>query len=330
VVSRPRPRPRATEIAGVALILLSAACFGSGALLANAAFDAGMAPLPVLFWRFLGAAVTAWLFTLVSPAGRASLAGLQPRRAGTLLFLGTVYVGNGWAFVASLALLPVSLVAMVVYLHPVFVAVGASLLGTGPRGSRAWVALGVAMAGLVLSVGGVPAGVEPDPLGLFLAILCPLIYSGWILLAARLTGDRRGSAPGEGATTTGASVATALMMSATAVAFGAIVLLSGGSIAPADVPADAWPALIGFGAASGIAVQSFYAGVRRIGGARAAIVSAVEQVYTIILAILLLGEAVTAVQVVGCALVIGGIVLAESAGAGGRARRAEASAAESG
>jgi drug/metabolite transporter (DMT)-like permease len=58
-------------------------------------------------------------------------------------------------------------------------------------------------------------------------------------------------------------------------------------------------------------VQAFYAGSRRIGAARAALVSTVEPVYTITLATLLFGERLTLVQVLGGALVIGAVLLVQ-------------------
>ena len=79
------------------------------------------------------------------------------------------------------------------------------------------------------------------------------------------------------------------MITATAGGFGVLVLLTGGSVAPAPCRADAWPALVAFGAFSAIAIQAFYGGVRRIGGARASLLSTVEPIYTIALATLLLG-----------------------------------------
>jgi drug/metabolite transporter (DMT)-like permease len=279
-----------------------------------------MGAMPVLFWRFTIAAAVAWAFALGTGAGRRSLRSLGRRRAGTYVLLGTIYVGNGWAFVAALSLLPVSLVSMVVYIHPVFVAVLITLLGRGVGGRSAWIALAVTMAGIVLSVGGVPPGVTPDPVGLALAILCPAIYAVWIVLASLLNAGGGSGGRGEAAPSVDASVATALMMSATATAFAIILTLGGGSIAPAAVPPDAWWALIAFGACSGIAVQAFYAGVRLIGSSRASLISSVEQVYTIAVAVLLLGEPISLIQVAGCALVVGGVIVAET----GAMRRAAA------
>jgi drug/metabolite transporter (DMT)-like permease len=110
------------------------------------------------------------------------------------------------------------------------------------------------------------------------------------------------------------------MISGTMAGCAAWLLATGGPIAPSTVPAAAWPALIAFGACSAVAIQAFYAGVKRIGGARASLISTVEPVYTIAIATAILGEVLTPVQLAGGALVIAGVLLAES-GAGRPRRR---------
>ncbi|MBA2488327.1 MAG: DMT family transporter, partial [Chloroflexi bacterium] len=61
------------------------------------------------------------------------------------------------------------------------------------------------------------------------------------------------------------------------------------------------------------AITTFYAGSKRIGAANASLVSTVEPIYTITLATILFGEALTPVQLLGGALVIGGVLLAQTA-----------------
>jgi drug/metabolite transporter (DMT)-like permease len=103
------------------------------------------------------------------------------------------------------------------------------------------------------------------------------------------------------------------MTTATALMYAVLTPLSGGSASPLDVPSGLWPILLAFGfVATALAIQTFYAGVRRIGAARASIVSTVEPVYTIVLAMLLLGETLAPVQVAGGVLVIAAVILAES------------------
>jgi drug/metabolite transporter (DMT)-like permease len=63
-----------------------------------------------------------------------------------------------------------------------------------------------------------------------------------------------------------------------------------------------------------VAVLAFYAGSHRIGAARAALVSTVEPIWTIALAAVLLGEALGALQFVGGAMILAGVVIAQTGG----------------
>jgi drug/metabolite transporter (DMT)-like permease len=105
----------------------------------------------------------------------------------------------------------------------------------------------------------------------------------------------------------------ALMTTATTLVYALLLLGSGGSASPLDVPDGTWPALLGLGLlATALAIGAFYAGVRRVGGARASLISTVEPVYTVALAVLLFGEQLTALQLAGGALVVGAVILAET------------------
>ena len=105
----------------------------------------------------------------------------------------------------------------------------------------------------------------------------------------------------------------ALMTTATAVVFTVLALATGSSLSPSDVPAEAWLPLLGLGViATAVAIQTFYAGVKRVGGARASLISTVEPVYTILLAMILFGESLEPVQVVGGVLVLAAVILAET------------------
>ncbi len=109
------------------------------------------------------------------------------------------------------------------------------------------------------------------------------------------------------------AAAGALMTTATAVVFTVLALATGSSLWPSDVPAGAWLPLLGLGIiATAVAIQTFYAGVKRVGGARASLISTVEPVYTIVLAMILFGESLSPVQVVGGVLVLAAVILAET------------------
>jgi drug/metabolite transporter (DMT)-like permease len=236
------------------------------------------------------------------------------------LGLGILYVGNSGTYYAGLETVSPSLAALIVYIYPAVVAVLTLRVGRRLEGRRAWGALGMALAGVVLAIGGIEADAMPPISGLLLVLVSPLIYSVWIVLAAKLSGERRemvGQANDAGAA---AATATALMMTATAGVYWGWALVGGRPVTPAEIPPQAWGGLIGVGViATFIAIQSFYAGTRRIGAAQAALISTVEPFYTITLAALLFGIALTPVQLLGGVLIIVGVVIAQT-GPGAAAR----------
>ena len=61
-----------------------------------------------------------------------------------------------------------------------------------------------------------------------------------------------------------------------------------------------------------IAIQGFYAGARRIGAAQAALVSTVEPIWTISLAAILFGQVLGPMQLLGGALIIIGVIVAQT------------------
>jgi drug/metabolite transporter (DMT)-like permease len=327
-VSPGRGMPISAQALGIVLVLVSAAGFGSGALFVQPLYDAGMQPLAVLFWRFTTAALFTWGYLLLSARRRSALLALTRRRVAVLLFLGTIYVGNSYAFIASLEVVPITLTEIIAYIYPALVAVLATRFARRLEGRRAWMALGISLAGVALTLGGIPGGEAPPLWGIALAFAHPLIYSLWIIIQARMAGERPRRAcrqadeitvdipPGDAETPVDGpdpSPAAALMTTATAVVFAAALLGTDGSLSPLDVPVELWPPLLGLGlVATAIAIQTFYAGVRRVGGARAALISTVEPVYAVVLAVLLFGEHLAPIQIVGGAMVIFGVILAET------------------
>jgi drug/metabolite transporter (DMT)-like permease len=296
----------------VLLVVVSAASFGSGAIFAKPVYAEGVGWLPLLAWRFALAAGASWAWVLASPGRRAGLRRIDRRQALVALVLGIVYLGNSSTYYAALESVSASLAALIVYIYPAIVAVLTIRLGRPLEGRRAWLALGLALVGVVLAIGGIPAGSAPPPVALLQVIASPIIYSIWIMAQARLSGersDRLGVAAADGADV---ATAGALMMTSTAAGFWLIALLSGAPVGPGGMPADAWPGILAVAIISTfVAIQAFTAGSRRIGAAQASLISTVEPIWTISLAAILLDEHLGPVQLLGGVLVIGGVVLAQ-------------------
>ena len=303
---------------GVGLVVVSAAGYGSGSVLARPIYATGVDWLTLLAWRFLIGAGLGWIWVAMSPARRSAVRRIGRRQLGIALALGALFTGNAGTYYAGLETVPAALAGVLVYTYPVIVAVLSLRFATRLPGRRPWVALALAIVGSVLALGGIDVRTAPPTSGLLLVWASALIYSVWIILSARLSGERRHrlatDAPSASSPVGDAAVTTTVMMTATAGVFGLAALATGRGLDPRSVAADAWPLVIAVGfLASFLAIQTFYAGTRRIGAAKAALVSTVEPPIIVVLAWLALDERLAPIQLVGAALILTGVVIAQTA-----------------
>ena len=248
---------------------------------------------------------------------RAALRLLDRRPVGVAARPRRLYTGNAGTYYAGLETVPASLAGVIVYIYPAIVAVLSLRYGRGSQGRRPWIALGIALVGVVARARRHPTGdAAADQRPRCSILASPLIYAGWIVLSARLAGERTRTSVGE---------STVRRRRRRGRGHGAdddrdrrrvrrlAGLATGRPLAPARSRprrGRAWSA-IGF-VATFLAIQTFYAGSRRIGAAQAALVSTVEPFYTITLAALLFGETLAPVQLVGGALIIIGVLIAQT------------------
>lgn len=307
---------------GIVLTVISAFGFGSGALFAKPVYAADVGWHVLMSWRFLIGAGLSWLLIAGRPAARAALRRMSRRSVGISIGLGILYTGNSATYFAGLETVSASLAALIVYIYPAVVAVISLQVGQPLRGRRAWAALGIALAGVALAVGNIDRSTAPPVQGLVLMVASPLIYSVWIVLAARLSGeDREGvGRDAEAGAAADPTVAGAIMLTATAATYWISALGLGRPVLPAQIPQAAWLGIAGVGVVSTfIAVQAFYAGAHRIGAARASLVSTVEPIWTIALASILFAESLGPLQLVGGAMILVGVVIAQTGAAAVRA-----------
>lgn len=304
-----------SRLVGLVLVVISACSFGSGALFAKPVYGAGVDWLTLLAWRFLFGAGLSWALVLATAEGRSAVRRLSRPAVLASLALGVLYVGNSGTYFAALETVSASLAALIVYVYPAVVAVLSLRVGRPLAGLRAWSALGLALVGVALALGGIDPADAPPVAGLLLTLASPLIYSIWIVLSARLQGERTDRVAEDAGQAASSTVAMgALMMTATAAVDWVLALGTGRPVLPDAIPGAAWPGLLGVGVVSTfVAIQAFSAGSRRIGAAQASLVSTVEPIWTIALATLLFAESLGPVQLLGGALIIGGVLLAQTA-----------------
>ena len=306
------------RIVGSGLVLVAALSFGSASVFARPVYDTGMGWLGLVTWRFLIGAGLAWAWVTISPSRRAAVRRLSRRQIAVTIALGALFTGNSGTYYAALETVPAALAGVLVYTYPVIVAVLSIRFATRLPGRRPWIALVLAIAGVVLALGGIDIATAPPIGGLILVVASSVIYSVWIIASARLSGERRDRLGDDGGrpvdSTSDAAATTAVMITASAVVFSLASLATGGSIDPRAVPTAAWPSVIAIGfLASFLAIQAFYAGARRVGAAQAALLSTVEPAIIVTLAWILLGQRLEPIQFVGAGLIMVSVVVAQTA-----------------
>ena len=305
------------RITGIGLGALAGAAYGTGPLFFKAyVYPAGVDWIAMLVWRFAFAAIVSWLWLLAQPQARTALMTLDRRTVGRLLFTGAFFLVNASVYYAAIERIDTSLVALLMSIYPALVAVVSLRLGYRFEGRLAWGALAIVILGTVLTVGGVNPNTNQG--GIILALLSPIAYSGYIILAAWMAGERPGQTAdmrsrGKGAEVS-PPVAGAVMMTGTFLATLVVGILAREPLLPTQIPLAAWPGLAGIGVfAAAVAIQAFYASAARIGAAQASLMATVEPIVVIFLGITFLDEAFAPIRVVGAAVVLTGVLLAQFA-----------------
>jgi drug/metabolite transporter (DMT)-like permease len=86
-----------------------------------------------------------------------------------------------------------------------------------------------------------------------------------------------------------------------------------GELHPGDVTAEGWLWLACIGVVpTVVAIGLFFAGLRRVGPTNASILATVEPVVTVLLAFLVFGETLAALQVLGAVLVLTSVVVLQA------------------
>jgi drug/metabolite transporter (DMT)-like permease len=277
------------------MVLGSATAFGTLAIFAKLGYASGLGTEQTLAFRFLIAAVGMVVLALV--LGQNPLR-LRRKQLITLFGLGAiVYTGQSLTYFIALRSLPASLVVLIAYIYPSLVVVAAWLFLR--RAVSAWhgVALAMSFAGVAMLVGGAQFHLS---WALVFAIASPTIYTGYILVGERVMA----SVP--------AVAASAVIMSGAAIAFCILAALNHELTLPRN--SGGWAVAVGIALfPTMIAISLFLAGLPRIGAARAALLSTWEPVVTVFLAVVILGDRLSLVQVLGGVLVIIAVLVVQAA-----------------
>ncbi|MGW2005736.1 EamA family transporter [Streptomyces nigrescens] len=291
--------------AGLGIALLSALAFGGSGVAAKPLISAGLEPLQVTWLRVAGAALV-----MLPVAWRHR--DLVRRRPALLAGYGLLAVAGVQAcYFAALSRIPVGVALLIEYLAPALVLGWVRFVQKRPV-TRA------AAVGVVLAVGGLACVVEVwsglsfDAVGLALALGAACCQVGYFVLSDH-------GSDGDDAVDPLGVIAYGLLTGAVLLTVISrpwgmdwAVLGGGADMNGTQVPAVlllAWIVLIATVAAYLTGVVS----IRRLSPQVAGVVACLEAVIATVLAWVLLGEHLSAPQIVGGAVVLAGAFIAQSA-----------------
>ena len=280
-------RFRAPGLRGTLFCLAAGVAFSVSPILIQIAYSHGAAVTGVLAWRYLAATAL-----LLGIAGRKVLAVPMRAAIGAFLLGAVVYAADSALFFGSLERTSAPLASLVHYAHLVLVVGVAAAIGRERLTRRRLFAL-VGIFGGVALVGG--AAVNPDLVGIGMALGSAAAYAVYVLLSDRLLRDADPMALAAYLT---AGAATSFIVAG--MFLGTLAEVGG----PAGLACLVGAALIG----SVFAVTSFLKGVRLIGPSTASLLVTVEVPVTIALAAVVLGQRMTPPQLLGAGLVVAAIV----------------------
>lgn len=278
------------RLVGALLVAVSAAAFGSMAIFGVWAQDDGTSTPALIFVRFAVAAVMLVAFVRLRSVSLPTLRQCLPVAA----MGGIGYVGQAYCYFLALEHADASLVALLLYLFPAFVAVLAAIFLRERIGLVTVAALTVALAGTGLVVGGGSG----RPLGIALAIGAAVIYSVYITVGSVVT---------QGLDAVAVSTVVCVAATGTSGLIVAALLLMGH---PVSFPAssDGWASLVAIAAiCTVLAILAFFEGLRRLGPTSTSVLSTLEPVVTVSLATWLLDESLSGIQALGGLLVLGAV-----------------------
>jgi drug/metabolite transporter (DMT)-like permease len=288
-------------LVGIALGLGAGLAYGAGGVFVKPLLESGWSPGAAVLARISIAAVL-----LAVPGLVALRFDLRPlwRARWTVLLYGLVAVaGVQFAFYASLERIPVSMTLLIEYLAPIALVLFAWFR---TRRMPQLIVLGgsvLAIAGLVLVIG--PGGGDLDPLGLIFAAIAMIGVCVYYAIGESAA-DRLPPV---------ALIASGFIVGAVALAIAGAVGLLPMEAAFTDAPflggtAPWWVLLLTVGALStAFAYLAGVAAIRMLGARLSSFLGLSEVVFAGIVGWILLGEALGPLQILGGALILGGIVL---------------------
>lgn len=289
------PVPQPQNLLAVGALLLGAVAIATSALFVKVS-ETG--PVATAFWRVFLALPFLWAWSVIEQRERHSTSFARDQRL--LIAAGLFFAGDLAVWHWSIVLTSVANSTLLANLAPIFVTLAAWLLFRQQLSAKFLAGLATALTGMVVLIGGDFTLSGKELIGDALGVVTAMFYAGYQLTVTRLR----------------ARVATSTIMAwsglFTTIVLLPVALLSGERMLP--VTDIGWIKLIGLALISQVAGQSLIAyAMAHLPATFSSVGLLLQPVMAAVFAWILLGEAVSALQLVGGITVLIGIRIVHQA-----------------
>ena len=285
----PAEREQPANLAAIGALLLGATAIGTSALFVKVS-ETG--PVATAFWRVFLALPLLWLWSVLAERERHRTSFATER--GLLVATGLLFAGDLAFWHWSIVLTSVANSTLLANLAPIFVAFAAWLLFRQRLRGKFLLGLAIALTGMAMLIGGDFQLQGKELIGDALGVVTAMFYAGYQMTVTKLR----------------ARVATSTIMAwsglITAIVLLPVALASGEQLLP--VSSMGWIKLIGLALISQVAGQSLIAyAMAHLPATFSSVGLLFQPVMATLFAWILLGEAVSALQLAGGVTVLVGI-----------------------
>jgi drug/metabolite transporter (DMT)-like permease len=268
--------------------IVAASSFALGDVCSKIVLKAGADVLTLSTFRSLFSLVVlfAWLRLRPPPVPH------TPRQRWVSLGVGVIFAGIVFLLFKAIEVIEVPLAVLTYFVYPLFTGIAGAALGLDKLGWRGAVAAIVAFLGLILIVGTQPGAIALAGIGFALGAACLRTAMLLITRAALRDANTR--------------LVTWYSIVSSSTVFVAFSLGTWNWNAPHT--ATGWLALLVVSVMVTIAVLALFVSILRVGPFRSALIMNLEPLLATVLSAPLLGEVITPIQGLGCAIMLAALV----------------------
>jgi len=279
--------PKREYFEGYGEIIIACILWSSAGILAKLIL--GMPAQTIIFYRVTLASVTFFMALLIS--GNLQLIKLGDKKIYLLIF-GILQVATMLAFFISIMKASVSVAVLLLYTAPVYVTVFSPLILKERTSKKGIIALIIAIAGIFLMVDPAKLEFHAYSIGILAAIISGITYAFQIMTSKYISGTYSGYAQ----SFWGSFISMVLLLPFSIISqnivianFKYLILLS------------IFPTIL--------AVSLYFNGLKKVKAQSASILGLIEPVSAVILAVLILHEEISNIEIIGGVLILAGSLM---------------------